>query len=111
LVPQWQQDGALSLRWTRRSRIATGWVDLIDAPLDERVEQYLVTLAVGPALGPAVGPDAPMVIERDEASVLIDAATLAGWRTTVGAGAVLTVSVVQIGAAGVSPQLVATLAI
>lgn len=107
LVPQWQQDGALSLRWTRRSRIATGWVDLIDAPLDERVEQYLVTLAVGPA----VGPDAAMVIERDEASLLIDAATLAGWRTTVGAGAVLAVSVVQIGAAGVSPPLFATLAI
>ena len=37
--------GELSLSWTRRSRMGFAWVDEIDAPLGETVEQYRVTIS------------------------------------------------------------------
>lgn len=37
-------DGSLSLAWTRRARAAWEWRDLVDAPLNEGVERYLVGL-------------------------------------------------------------------
>jgi hypothetical protein len=39
-----QSTGDLVLNWTRRSRNGWAWVDGVDAPLGERVEQYRVTL-------------------------------------------------------------------
>ena len=36
-------DGSLALRWTRRARGSWLWLDLVEAPLGEQVEAYLVT--------------------------------------------------------------------
>ena len=35
-------DGSLSLRWTRRARGSWAWLDLVEAPLGEQSEAYLV---------------------------------------------------------------------
>jgi len=35
-------DGSLELRWTRRARAAWEWRDLVDVPLQEEVERYVV---------------------------------------------------------------------
>lgn len=40
-----ESTGELALSWTRRSRMGFAWVDEIDAPLGETVEQYRVTIA------------------------------------------------------------------
>jgi len=37
----------LQLNWTRRSRVRSGWLDDVDMPLGERIEQYSVTISVG----------------------------------------------------------------
>src|SRR5207248_7096974 len=36
--------GDLEVSWTRRSREGWSWIDEVDAPLSERVEQYRVML-------------------------------------------------------------------
>lgn len=49
-------DGALALGWVRRSRIGFAWVDEIDAPIGETVEQYRVTVTIeGRSLDLATG--------------------------------------------------------
>ena len=39
---QWRADGGLLLRWVPRSRGGFAWMDGLEAPLDEAVEQYRV---------------------------------------------------------------------
>jgi hypothetical protein len=39
--------GDLDIAWTRRSRVRCGWLDDVDMPLGERVEQYSVMVTVG----------------------------------------------------------------
>ena len=39
----WGDDGALTLRWTRRARGAWLWGDGVDAPLHEQAESYVLT--------------------------------------------------------------------
>jgi hypothetical protein len=101
LVSRWLGDGGLHLGWTRRSRTGSGWADLIDAPMDEREERYRVTLA--PTQGSA------LVLEREATHLIIDAATVADWQSIAGPGASVAVTIMQIGAAGVSPPLIAAL--
>jgi len=40
-------DGAIRLRWTRRSRVGWGWLDGADAPLGEEGERYRVIVGEG----------------------------------------------------------------
>ncbi|HEX5257440.1 MAG TPA: phage tail protein [Sphingomicrobium sp.] len=44
LSAELQQDGGMSINWTRRSRGGWAWTDQVDAPLAEGREQYNVTL-------------------------------------------------------------------
>jgi hypothetical protein len=44
IIANWQPDGSLQLRWTRRSRAGFAWLNEIDAPLAERREEYRVTV-------------------------------------------------------------------
>jgi hypothetical protein len=37
-------DGSLSLRWVRRSRLAWGWQDEIEAPADPGVQGYRIKI-------------------------------------------------------------------
>lgn len=37
----------MELSWTRRSRVRCGWLDDVDMPLGEWVEQYSVTVSAG----------------------------------------------------------------
>ena len=39
-----QQDGSMSISWSRRSRRGWGWTDGVDAPLGEEREQYNVAI-------------------------------------------------------------------
>jgi hypothetical protein len=39
-----ESDGAILLRWTRRSRTGWDWIDGVDAPLGEEAEQYRLTV-------------------------------------------------------------------
>ena len=47
LQPAEYQAGSpdLALGWTRRSRDGFAWIDEVDAPLSERIEQYRVAIA------------------------------------------------------------------
>lgn len=49
---QVQQDGSLSLSWTRRARGAWEWRDLVETPLNEQSERYLV--GIGNSASPAL---------------------------------------------------------
>jgi len=51
-------DGAIRLRWTRRSRLGWRWLDGADAPLGEERERYRVTLGEG---GPTIETDVPAI--------------------------------------------------
>src|SRR3546814_7057708 len=59
----------MMILWTRRSRLDTGWRDLVDLPLGENRELYRISTT------PAVAGAGPW--ERSEASLPLDAATLA----------------------------------
>lgn len=99
VVARWQGDGQLLLSWTRRSRAGSAWIDLIDTAMDEPTERYRVT--VTPAQGDA------MVRECFAASLMVDASTVANWRAVSGGESCLTVTIMQVGAVGLSPPLVA----
>lgn len=90
---EWQQDGDLLLRWTRRSRSGAGWVDGVDTPLDAREERYRVTLGSGAA---------EEVREPGQASLLLTSAEVMAWRSR---GGPLPCSIIQIGDAAVSLPL------
>lgn len=89
----WQADGGLMLGWVRRSRSGFAWIDGVDAPLDGTVERYLVGWSAGGLVASA---------ETSTTQITIPAADVAALRA---AGAVLAVTVVQIGDAGASPPL------
>ncbi len=44
IVTEPQPDGAIEVRWTRRSRAGRAWIDRIDAPLIEEGERYELTV-------------------------------------------------------------------
>lgn len=81
LSAETQTDGALSLAWTRRSRLGWAWPGA-DAPLGESAERYRVTVQ---------GSAATLTLEVQEPQVLIPADSL---NEMTGAVAI---SVVQIG--------------
>jgi hypothetical protein len=79
-------DGALTVRWLRRSRLGWGWIEGAEVPLGEERERYRVTIA---------GAGDERVVEVDEPWLRIEpAARPAG---------PLTVSVRQRGTWGLSP--------
>jgi len=53
-----QADGAIRIRWTRRSRLGWRWIDGTDAPLAEEGERYRIT----PAGGATVDTDRPQLL-------------------------------------------------
>lgn len=93
----WQADGALALRWIRRSRSGFGWTDGLDAPLDAREERYRLSLRAG---------SVAMQREANAASLVLSADDVALLR---GGGSMLAVEIVQLGDLAVSLPL--TLAI
>lgn len=81
--------GDLVLGWIRRSRSGFAWVDEIDAPIGETVEQYRVTVATGAA---------SLDLAAAQPSIVIPASALG----PLGSGSA-TVEVRQIGDWGASP--------
>ena len=96
---RWRDDGGLALSWIRRSRGGFAWPDGRDVPLDERDERYRLVLSAG-VLSDVMLLTAPLAA--------LSAADVARWR---GAGAMLTLSVVQLGDAGESSVLAWTAAL
>ena len=88
-------DGGLTIRWVRRSRLGFGWSDEIDAPLDAGREAYRV------AVGPSGGGPAVLAGDTSVPQFSVTAAQLATWAAAQVGG--LTISVRQIGDAGLSP--------
>jgi hypothetical protein len=74
-IAELQPDGSLNLRWTRRARAAWAWRDLVDVPLNEGAERYLV--GIGDS-------DAPSLMWETTAPLLTIAA---GTASQVPAGA------------------------
>lgn len=90
-----QTDGALSLVWTRRSRL--GWNrPVTDAPLGESVERYRVTVQ---------GSGVTLTLEAREPQLLISAVSMNG---VVGA---VTITVVQVGDFAESRPIATSIAI
>jgi len=87
-----QMDGALSLAWTRRSRLGWSWPG-DEPPLGENSERYRVTVE---------GSAATITVEVQEPAVLISADSLSGMTGTV------TVTVVQLGDFAESRPLIGT---
>lgn len=54
-----EADGAIRLRWTRRSRQGWAWLDGIDAPLGKAVERYRVRIEPAGGVAREVETDAP----------------------------------------------------
>jgi hypothetical protein len=71
-----QPTGDLFVSWTRRSRAGWAWIDEIDAPLAERVEQYRIAIT-----GSAGSAD----LISDQQTLLVPAATVAGLGTGLAA--------------------------
>lgn len=96
---QQHDNGAMTLRWTRRSRSGFAWRDLIDVPLGEDLEAYRVTLLADGVL-----------IETLEAAVpeiVLDTVTLANARAV--ALHSLSAAIAQRGALGLSAPLIVPL--
>ena len=87
----------MTIGWTRRARNGFGWVDGIDAPLDEQTEGYRLTLSAG-SVSETYDVDAPFLE--------LTSATVSQWRAR---GAGLAFSIRQIGANGLSPALESSL--
>jgi hypothetical protein len=83
LTARREGNGDLFVSWTRRSRQGFAWVDQIDAPLGETVEQYRVEI---------IGAGTTVEFPSGQPSLTISQASLA----TVGAGPA-TIEVRQIG--------------
>ena len=83
LRAEFETDGDLRLRWTRRSRVGFAWIDGVDVPLGEASERYRVAIA---------GSAASIEFSATTAELLIEASTLA----SVGPGSAA-VEVAQIG--------------
>lgn len=83
LSAEQQQDGGLSISWTRRSRIGWAWTDQVDAPLGEGREQYEVTI---------IGTGGTIELVADQQSLSVPAEQ----RASAGAGPA-TIEVRQIG--------------
>lgn len=93
----WQADGALALRWVRRSRSGFGWIDGLDAPLDAREERYRLSLRAGSVAMQRETNAASLVLSTDDVALLR------------GGGSMQAVEIVQLGDLAVSLPL--TLAI
>ena len=78
-----QATGDLEVSWTRRSRGGWAWIDEVDAPLSETVEQYRVSLA---------GATSAAEFDADQPNLAVAAAVVAG----VGTGPA-TIEIRQIG--------------
>jgi hypothetical protein len=84
-------EGALTVRWTRRSRVGWNWLDDIDAPLGEQEERYRLT---------ATRDGLPVMRDLIAREAVLSAAELAA----LGRGSVrLTVAQVGTGAASLPP--------
>lgn len=88
LAATWIAGGDLAIRWTRRSRLAWGWQDEVEAPVDLTVHGYRIRVS-----------GAAGSIERDttESEALISAAEL----STIGPGPLL-IEVRQVGSLALS---------
>ncbi len=91
--------GAITLRWTRRSRNGFTWRDLVEVPLGEELEAYRVSLIA----------DGVLVAEREASlpEITLDTVTMAEARSR--APHPQPRAVVQRGARGISPPLVLAL--
>lgn len=91
--------GAVTLRWTRRSRNGFAWRDLVEVPVGEEMEAYRVSLIA----------DGVLIAEREASTpeITLDTVTMAEARSL--ALHALTVAIVQRGALGISPPLVLAL--
>ncbi len=88
-----QADGGIGLHWIRRSRDGWDWKDGLDAPLDEPVEAWRISLM------PDTG--APLTRDLVAPTLTLSAAQLSNW---TGAGAtMLIVSLCQVGQQALSP--------
>ncbi|MEQ1510534.1 MAG: phage tail protein [Sphingopyxis sp.] len=94
LTQEWS-NGALGLRWIRRSRAGFAWPDGVDAPLDDRYEKYRITIN-------ASGNATEMTSE--EPHLLISETQVAAWRATAAA---IQVIIRQVGESGESLPLAA----
>lgn len=81
-------DGTVRLSWVRRSRLAWGWVDEIEAPADNEFHGFRVTVA---------GPSGSITADVQTSEYVLSAAE----RVSLGAGQ-LTVDIRQIGVAALS---------
>ena len=88
-----QGDGALSLAWTRRSRLGWNWPSA-DPPLGESAERYRVTVQ---------GSAATLTLAASEPRAVISADSL------VGMSGSMTITVVQIGDFAESRPVTATI--
>ncbi len=96
-----QTDSGFALSWTRRSRDGWDWRDGLDAPLDEPVEAYRVTLT------PNIG--APVSADVTEPHMLVDASVVTGWRAT--GASEFSITIVQIGQQALSQAALSNLAL
>jgi hypothetical protein len=92
-------NGDTRLHWVRRSRDGWRWVDGVDAPLSEEIEQYAITIV------PSVGPQREVLtgVQDYLYSAAARAADVAGGASTI------IFSVVQRGTFGVSRPALITL--
>lgn len=91
--------GAVTLRWTRRSRNGFAWRDLIDVPLGEEFEAYRVAIQV----------DGVEIASFDRLApwLALDTVTMSGLRAI--ASERIEAWIVQRGALGLSPPLIQSL--
>lgn len=82
LLAEIASDGALTISWTRRSRLAFSWPEGAEVPLGESSERYRLTL---------LGSAGTMNLETAETRATVPGDTLGGMSGT------LTISVVQVG--------------
>jgi|TARA_Y100000296_G_scaffold18841_1_gene22468 hypothetical protein len=94
-----EEDGDLTIRWTRRSRSGFAWRDLLDAPLGEEFEAYRVSILADGIAVAAFECASPMLV--------LDTVTVAA--LAAAASELVEASIVQHGAFGVSPPLIVPL--
>ncbi|MEK6542290.1 MAG: phage tail protein [Pseudomonadota bacterium] len=99
LTREWASDGALILKWIRRSRNGFIWADGVDVPFDERFEHYRIAISSGVSM-------AEMTSETP--TMTLSSVRIAEWRAVA---AHITIAVRQAGESGDSPPLTLTIAI
>lgn len=96
LSAQMKADGSLAVSWVRRSRSGSAWIDEVDAPLEEPLEQYRIMVSGAAGTTELTSASPALTVDAAELSILgpgpatVDVRQIGNWAASAPAQANVT---------------------